>query len=188
MLCDYRRMTTVSKLVIVATLLLFWVQVDAQTWSIGKKNPAVDPLIERIEFWIGEWELKTKINGGGASSAVLRARWALGGYGILIEELHSNEESDFVSTIVYSVDPDTRQIVGASNNTLGNRKNYVVTVKPSELLILQTGEMFQDREGFNILRVFDVKADHYRLELRACSADTDECGDPTYSYVATRVR
>ena len=160
-------------------------------WNVGERSANADPNIDGVSFLIGEWELDRRFGKDDAESrpmATLRAKWTLNGYGILVEEVHPTPDGEFVTNLIYAVHPETRKIVGTSNNTLGNRKFYDVETDSNELLITQTGEMFQGRPGYNMLRMFNIEQDRFQLELRVCQDGTDVCNGPTYSYIATRTK
>ena len=67
----------------------------------------------------------------------------------------------FVSAVLYAVHPETRRIVGASNNTLSNRKRYEVTVEEDRIVIVQSGELFRGRRGFNRNILFNITPNRY---------------------------
>lgn len=164
---------------------------DAQADRV--KSPAAPHELAALDFLIGDWDLTTSFAQPDGSrrqaSASLMARYALGGFGISIEETHNYEEGAggvFVSTVLYVVHPETRRLVGASNNTLGNRKHYDVTVEDERILIVQSGELFDGRAGFNRQVIFNITQDRYELRLDACSDDGATCSEGTYSYVAKR--
>ena len=177
----------------VAVLLLV-----SAPWAIGSaqagdgKHLAALPELETLEFLIGDWELTTSFAQADGSrreeKAHLVARYALGGFGISVEETHGYGDGvggSFVSGVLYSVHPETRRIVGASNNTLGNRKMYEVTVENDRITMVQSGELFEGREGFNRQVFFNITAHRYEFRLDACGND-GECREGTYSYVAVR--
>ncbi len=146
-----------------------------------------------LEFLIGDWDLRTSFAQSDGSrreaKAHLQARYALGGFGISVEETHGYGEGIggvFVSSVLYTVHPETRRIVGASNNTLGNRKLYEVTVEESRIVIVQSGELFGGRRGFNRHILFEITPDRYELRLDACKGDGENCTEGSYSYVAVR--
>ena len=114
------------------------------------KNPAAPPELSVLEFLVGDWDLTTSFAQADGTrreaKAQLQGRYALGGFGISVEEIHSYGEGvggSFVSAVLYAVHPETRRIVGASNNTLGNRKRYEVTVEEDRIVIVQSGELFR---------------------------------------------
>ena len=88
--------------------------------------------------------------------------------------------------MLYTVHPRTRRLVGASNNTLGNRKLYEVTVDGDRIVIVQSGELFGGRQGFNRHVISEITPDRYELRLDACQEDGETCKEGTYSYVAAR--
>ena len=157
------------------------------------KHPDAPPQLAALEFLIGEWDLTTSFAQADGSrrqaKARLVGRWAMGGMAIVVEETHPYPEGAggfFAGMVIYTVRPDSRQIVGAANNTLGNRKLYEVTVTDEEIVLVQTGELFGGRKGFNrhVLRV--LGPDRYSLRLGACPEEGGECVEGSYSYVAER--
>ena len=157
------------------------------------KHPAAPAELAALEFLIGDWDLTTSFAQADGSrresQARLTARWALGGFGIVVEETHPYAQvagGIFVSAVLYTVHPETRQIVGASNNTLGNRKNYEVSVEADRIVITQSGELFQGRQGFNRNVLYNITPDRYELRLDACVEEGEACTEDTYSYVAER--
>lgn len=178
---------------VVVAVLLFSIAWAIDSAQAGEgKHPAALPELEALEFLIGDWKLTTSFSQADGSSreekARLVARYALGGFGVSVEETHGYEDgvgSSFVSGVLYSVHPETRRIVGASNNTLGNRKLYEVTVEDEGVAMVQSGELFDGREGFNRHLFFNIEADRYEFRLDACTRDGD-CREGTYSYVAER--
>ncbi|MEM7352918.1 MAG: nuclear transport factor 2 family protein [Acidobacteriota bacterium] len=151
------------------------------------------PELAALKFLIGEWDLTTSFAQADGtrreSKARLAARYTLGGRGILVEETHADEEGPgepFVSAVLYSVHPEDGRIVGASNNTLGNRKLYAVTSENDRILISQTGELFGGRKGSNRHVLFNISPERYELRLDACAEDGVTCVEGTYSYIAER--
>ncbi|MCG8462950.1 MAG: hypothetical protein MI919_42235, partial [Holophagales bacterium] len=133
------------------------------------------------------------------SQARLVGRYALGGLGIAVDETHGGPDAGvpFTSTVIYSVDPETRAIVGASNNSLANRKHYAVLVEKERIVIRQSGELFDGRRGFNRHVITRLGPDRFQLQLDACTFEPGEsetkdgedafvCRENTYSYVAKR--
>ena len=162
--------------------------------SANVKHPEAPPELAVLEFMIGEWDLTTSFAQADGSRreehARLEARWVLGGFGIGIEETHPYAEGNggvFVSNVIYTVHPETRKIVGASHNTLGNRKLYELTVEEGGLAIVQKGELFGGREGFNRQWIHEISEQRFELRLDSCSNE-GECNEGSYSYVATRRR
>jgi len=158
----------------------------------GGRNPQAPAAIDSLSFLIGDWTLaKRSITNDGEivkGTATLRARWAMNGYAILVEELHPRPDSEFASAVLYTVDPETGGVIGVSVNTLGNRKAYRVEVDGDELLIRQGGEMFGGRQGFNRWRIHGISEARYELELSPCDASSGQCDSPIYSYLAERIR
>ncbi len=157
------------------------------------KHPEAPPELTALEFLVGDWDLTTSFAQPDGSrreaAARLQARYALGGFGISVEETHRYGEGvggTFVSSVLYAVHPETRRLVGASNNTLGNRKHYEVTVEDDRLVIVQSGELFGGRQGFNRQILFNMTPNRYELRLDACQEDGEKCREGTYSYVAVR--
>jgi hypothetical protein len=157
------------------------------------RHSAAAPELEALEFLLGDWDLTTSFAQAGGSrresKAQMTARWAIGGFGIAVEETHGYaqvESGIFVNTTLYTVHPETRRIVGASINTLGNRKNYEVTVEDDRLVIVQAGELFRGREGFNRHVLFNITSDRYERRLDSCVEEGEACTEGTYSYVAQR--
>ncbi len=157
------------------------------------RNPAAPDELEALAFLVGDWDLDTSFEQPDGSRrqarARLSARYALGGYGISVEETHPYELGDggsFVSAVLYTVHPESRRIVGASNNTLGNRKHYDVTVEADRILIHQSGELFAGREGSNRLVFSGMTEDRYEMRLDSCDTTGQTCEEGTYSYVAHR--
>lgn len=159
----------------------------------GRHSQAPTEL-SALEFLVGDWELTTSfVQADGSrrqSSAELHAEYALGGFGIVVEETHGYAlvaGGVFVSSVLYSVHPESRRIVGASNNTLGNRKFYDLTIEAERIVIVQSGELFDGRRGYNRHTLFNITPDRYELRLDACREPGDDCQEGTYSYVARRL-
>lgn len=160
----------------------------------GSPKHAEAPVeLAALEFLIGDWELTTSFAQADGSrrqeKAQLIARWAMGGMGIAVEETHGYADGAggvFVNTVLYSVHPKTRQIVGASNNTLGNRKTREVTVEDDRVVFIQAGELFGGRQGFNRVTLFNISPDRYESRLDACTDSETPCRENTYSYLAER--
>ena len=154
------------------------------------KNPEAPPELAALEFLIGDWDLTTSFAQQDGSrreaKARLQARYALGGFGIAVDETHGFGDSTFVSSVLYTVHPKTRRLVGASNNTLGNRKLYDVTVEEDRIVIVQSGELFGGRQGFNRHTISGITPNRYQLRLDACQEDGETCVEGSYSYVAVR--
>jgi hypothetical protein len=157
------------------------------------RHSGAAPELEALEFLIGDWDLTTSFAQAGGSrresKAQMTARWAMGGFGIAVEETHGYAQVEggiFVSTALYTVHPETRGVVGASINTLGNRKNYEVTVEDDRIVIFQAGELFRGRKGYNRHVLFNITSDRYELRLDSCVEEGDACTEGTYSYVAER--
>ena len=170
-----------------------WIAALPAVAGAGDKHSAAPPELAALEFLIGEWDLTTSFAQADGSrresKARLVAHWAMGGQGIAIEETHGDEDSvggTFASAVLYAVRPKSRRIVGASNNTLGNRKLYEVKVEEDRLLIIQSGELFDGRKGVNRKVLFNIRPDRYELRLDACAEDGETCTEGTYSYVAVR--
>ncbi len=156
------------------------------------KHAEAPPELSALEFLIGDWQLTTSFaqhdGSRNETQARLEARYALGGFGVVIEETHGHEEGvggTFVNHLLYTVHPKTRQIVGTSMNTLGNRKFYEMTVREDRIEVVQSGEMFGGRKGFNRQTLFEITPNRYRLRLDACD-EAGECREGSYSYVAVR--
>ena len=159
----------------------------------NQKHAEAPSELTALEFLIGDWDLTTSFAQSDGSrrqeKARLTARWAMGGMGIAVEETHGYSDGVggvFVSTVLYSVHPKTRQIVGASNNTLGNRKTREVTVEDDRIVFIQAGELFEGRQGFNRVTLFNISQDRYESRLDACTDSETPCRENTYSYLAER--
>lgn len=182
--------------VALSILLLSHLSVVAAVASGGPqdgKHEAAPPELAALEFLVGDWDLTTSFAQADGSrrhtEAHLQARWAMGGMGIVSEEIHSYGDGAggiFVNTVLYSVSSKSRQIVGVSNNSLGNRKMYDVTVEDDRIIMRQTGELFDGRQGFNRLVFFNISPSRYELSHDACFDGDRPCKENTYSYVATR--
>ena len=57
-------------------------------------------------------------------------------------------------------------------------------VEADRIVIVQTGELFDGRKGFNRLVFFNISPDRYELRLDACFDSGEPCKENTYSYVA----
>lgn len=185
------RHPSVLRVLIALSLIALFLIAASPTFAEpdGGRPDNAPPELAALEFLIGEWDLTasfTQADGSKRESkARLVARYALGGHGITIEETHRHEGGTFVNAVLYTVRPQTRTIVGSSNNSLGNRKLYEVTPEGGRVLITQTGELFGGRQGFNRHVLFNISPDRYELSLDACD-DDGTCREGSYSYVAER--
>lgn len=157
------------------------------------RQPHPPPELEALAFLIGDWDLETSFAQADGTrrtaSARLSARATADGFGLLVEESHPYGDDPygrFASSVIYMVHPKTRTIVGASNNSLGNRKHYDVTVGDGYITIEQSGELFGGRQGTNRHTLFDISANRYALRLDSCDLDGKNCTEGTYSYIANR--
>ncbi len=178
-------------LVAFVTLLTLLISTELVRAESGGPHADAPPELAALAFLIGDWDLETSFalpDGTRRTAAArLQARYALGGFGILVEETHGfGQGQTFVGGVLYTVDPKTRRIVGASNNTLGNRKQLEVTVEDDRIVIVQSGELFDDRKGFNRHTLSEIGPDRYVLRLDACAEDGETCTENTYSYRAAR--
>ncbi len=53
-------------------------------------------------------------------------------------------------------------------------------------MIVQSGELFRGRRGFNRNILFNITPNRYELRLDACEEDGESCTEGSYSYVAER--
>ena len=176
-------------------LILVGVTLSSASEPGSGRHEAAPEELKALEFLIGDWDLTTSFAQTDGSrreeAARLVGRWALGGFGISVEETHGYADGAgglFISTILYTVQPRSGRLVGVSNNTLGNRKLYEVSVEKDRIVIRQSGELFEGREGFNRLVLFIISPQRYELRLDACveGVEREERGEGTYSYVAKR--
>ena len=158
-----------------------------------EKHPDGPAELKALAFLVGEWDLTTSFAQADGSrreaKAQLVGRWALDGMAIVVEEIHPYPEGDggiFANMVIYTVRPKDRRIVGASNNTLGNRKHYEVTMKGDEVHLMQTGELFEGRKGFNRHTLHSIGPNSFSLRLDACPESGENCTKGSYSYVAKR--
>ena len=164
----------------------------ATAGEVGK-HPDAPAELAALEFLVGEWDLTTSFAQADGSrreaKAKLVGRWAMNGMAIVVEETHPYPEGAggiFAGMVIYTVRPKDRRIVGASNNTLGNRKHYEATVKADEVHLVQTGELFKGREGFNRHTFHSIGPGSFSLRLDACPAKGEDCKEGSYSYAAKR--
>ncbi len=157
------------------------------------KHPDAPAELKALAFLVGEWDLTTSFAQADGSrreaKAQLVGRWALNGMAIVVEETHpypGGANGIFASMVIYTVRPKDGRIVGASNNTLGNRKHYEATVKGDEVHLVQTGELFEGREGFNRHTLHSIGPNSFSLRLDACPESGENCKEGSYSYIAKR--
>lgn len=179
------------RFVVTFTVLLALVLMAEPVSADPGRHPEAPPELSALEFLIGDWDLTTSFAQPDESrreaKARLQARYGLGGFGIVVEETHGYGEGGvFINSVLYTVRPKTRRLVGASNNTLGNRKFYEVTVEKDRLVIIQSGELFRGRKGFNRHTISNITPDRYELRLDSCGEDGETCVEGSYSYVAVR--
>lgn len=161
--------------------------------DVGEPHPDAPPELEALAFLVGEWELTTSFAQADGTrretKARLVGRWAMDGLAIVVEETHPYPQGPggiFAGLTTYTVHPESRQIVGSSNNTLGNRKQLAVTVDEGEVRMVQSGELFDGREGYNQHTYHSIGPDRYAMRLDACVKEGEPCIEGSYSYVATR--
>lgn len=163
------------------------------TDSANVADPRAPSGLSKLAFLIGEWDMDTSFLIKGEtthSAAKLRARYAMGGFAIEVEEVHpalgSPEVPIFVSTELWVIRPGSLATVGVAHNTLGNRKFLEASIEDGKLLVVAHGEMFKGAKIINRTIYSNIGADRFELANEVSGDGGRTWKDGGYSAVATR--
>ncbi len=188
-------------LITLGALVLAPVPASAQEHDLSVATDRGDLPDERapegladLAFLIGDWRLETSfaLSGGGEFKAEgrLLGRYAMGGFGVLVEEVHSaaaNPELEiFVGSQLYSIHPESGDVIGVGCNTLGNRKSRRGGMVDGDLVVIESGELFEGRPGINRMTFFNITEDRFELRLERSLDDGATWEDGGYGFVAIR--
>lgn len=179
--------------VIYSALLLLLLATPGFANDLDSRTPAPRQVLENMSFLVGEWKLTTYFLQRDAEPemriARLSARYVMQGTGIAVEEIHIMNSGDglFMGTAVYTEHPESKQLVGVSNNTLGNRKLLESQEVGDTIVFRQHGELFNDATGYNLHNYTNITEDRYEFSITRCP-EGRECIEKTYYYVAERIK
>jgi pimeloyl-ACP methyl ester carboxylesterase len=160
----------------------------------GTPHPAAAPEQAQLDFIIGEWRLATWFARPDGSrregTATMRARYVLDGRGIEIVSRYpgTNGEPDYLSTRTLVYNTELSKWVGSGINTLGNRKDYEGSLVDGNLVVIQSGMLFQGRPGINRTTYHDISENSFRLRFDHSGDEGRTWQEGTFGYTATRVR
>ncbi|GJM18275.1 MAG: hypothetical protein DHS20C14_04880 [Phycisphaeraceae bacterium] len=155
--------------------------------------------IQRLGFIIGEWDVQawfarpdgTRTEGG---TSRISARWILGGVGI--ETLHHTYGGGpgfvlppgppYEEVRVWVYHDPSETVTGSSVNTLGNRKELDGEWKDDRFVVTQSGNLFNERAGYNRMTFSDISEDSFEVRLDIRPDPEQPFIEGVYGYTATR--
>ena len=156
-------------------------------------DPRAPKAIANLAFMLGEWNLSTTfvINSKTThTKARMEAHYAMGGFAIEQVQIHPGGDSDtktlFVSSALFSVHPKTGEIVGVSQNTLGNRKFIDGKFVDGSFITTVSGEMFQGAHLINRFVYADITPTSFNIRTEASDDDGETWRDGGYMVHAER--
>ncbi|WP_375202261.1 hypothetical protein [Hyphococcus sp.] len=157
------------------------------------RAPQSEDVLKQLVFMEGDWALTTYIyheDGSLAqkSSALMTVKSILGGKGYVEERKFNIDDPKrfYAAATLFSVKPQTDQLVGALNNTLGNRKLLNQVMDSDGLVFEMRGELFQGAPGYARLTYKNITEDSFEFVQDYCPEDGNSCQERTFAFTATR--
>ncbi len=156
----------------------------------NQQDPRANEALDALSFFIGEWKLATRFERPNAdpvkATGRLTARYGIGGFGIILEEVHAAGPNVFVDHIAYTIARDGT-IVAVGINTIGNRKSRTAAWQGENLIVTESGDLFAAAPGINRMTYSDITPTSFKLNLERSTDDGQTWSDAGYSFTATRV-
>ncbi len=155
----------------------------------GKLDPKAPDELKLLTNLIGKYRVKaffkTK-DGVSESEAEITIKYTLNGYGIsMLSHYWSNK--DFYSELFFNYNPKSGKWVGASINTLGNRKTVDGVFRNDSLIFTQEGMLFQGRRGENKIIFYNITPDSFSHSFDSYDAAKDEWTYGRFGFTAYKI-
>ncbi len=157
--------------------------------DFGKLNPDASRELLLIKNLIGKYQVHTYFqtdNGKFESSAEITVKYALNGYGMSMLS-HYWSKNHFYSELFLNYDEKTKKWVGASINTLGNRKTVEGVFRSDSLILIQKGMLFGGRQGENRMIFYNISPDSFSHSFDSYDAETDKWIYEGFGFTAYKI-